>query len=981
MSFTFTEKAADELKGRIRRILQDECPDRADFGDMYVGTIHGYCFKLLKDISPVYRSFDVLDDPMRIAWLNKYENYYDNVHLEELREHHAGIARYRLIDLFVASADIVMTEDVDLDMMSDTESNTVFRKCYEAYRETLRKDKYFDFTSIMKELVDLLKRDSKAMKKATDQVKHVTVDEYQDVNSVQESLVEILSKGAKSVCAVGDDDQNIYNWRGSNVGIIRNFKKKYSKTYKVSEIALNINYRSTPEIISTCRGFIENNEPNRLSKAMTHNEELGRKYKDGDIVHMHFETEEEEFGFIVRKIRDLIGTDFTDKRNNKFSLSFGNIVVLVRSNYDGARLTQHFAENNIEAVSYGGQSVFEKAEVIFAMDCIAYVFGCKSYTDSFSYEMDELEERYRGIFPTDRFPQASVKKFAEKLERIRNNAALKLSKKPKDYLGGLGLQEYYHNILNAMGAETFDMGKVYNYNFAVLSDAVSDYEMVYQRLRASQVEGFVWFVTSFVKSKYSETIHNDPTIQDAVNVMTIHKAKGLEFPVVFVPCFYNRRGMGRQKPFVEDRLYNSSMYDGNEQDDRRTYYTAMTRSEKYLFITGSATPGKLKKRKPHRFMQEIPSEYFSRRLHPKMKASGYDPMPLNDVAYSTSFSELNSYDRCPKDFQLRHMYGFNAGVPPGFGYGTNLHNILNMIFNDFMEKKIVPTESQIKTMFDKVFKLRYAPGKMSEGMREKAENIIKRYVELNKQDFNRVLTTEKNFEFVIGKTLISGQIDLLMKVDENGNETGVEIIDFKSEEKTEGEYQMDHEKQLRYYALACKDSLDMNPSSAWVHHLSETDPAKRKSQVDISDSVLDDTKTGIDHQVANVLTRKFDAKPRNKEETCNDCDYQVICPMKSSAKGLTLPDVGNVQKKTSTADTSTNNGLSDGTMKKAKNDARNVTVIDDRTFEVVSSGSGKKYTIVDGKCTCLGFRNFYKNHSGKRTCSHLEAIKIFKNSS
>ena len=333
---------------------------------------------------------------------------HDKVHLKELQEHHTGIARYRLIDLFVASADIVMTEDVDLSKMSDTESNMAFRKCYEAYRETLRKDKYFDFTSIMKELVDLLKRDSKAMKKATDQVKHVTVDEYQDVNNVQESLVEILSKGAKSVCAVGDDDQNIYNWRGSNVGIIRNFKEKYSKTYKVSEVALNINYRSTPEIISTCRGFIENNEPNRLSKDMIHYEKLRRKYENGDIVHMHFETEEEEFGFIVRKIRELIGTDFTDKYGKPFSLSFGNIAVLVRSNYDGARLTQHFSENNIEAVSYGGRSVFEKAEVMFVMDCICYVFStAKTYTRA-NLVMDRLKERYDGVFPRNRFPHAKI---------------------------------------------------------------------------------------------------------------------------------------------------------------------------------------------------------------------------------------------------------------------------------------------------------------------------------------------------------------------------------------------------------------------------------------------------------------------------------------------------------------------------------------------------------------------------------------------
>ena len=121
--------------------------------------------------------------------------------------------------------------------------------------------------------------------------------------------------------------------------------------------------------------------------------------------------------------------------------------------------------------------------------------------------------------------------------------------------------------------------------------------------------------------------------------------------------------------------------------------------------------------------------------------------------------------------------------------------------------------------------------------------------------------------------------------------------------------------------------------------------------------------------------------PETRRKTCNECDYKVICPMKSSAKGLTLSDVGNVPKKTGTANTSTENGLSEATMKKAKNDARNVTMIDDRTFEVVSSGSGKKYTIVDGKCTCMGFRNFYRNHRGKRTCSHLEAVKIFKNSS
>ena len=949
---------------------------------MYIGTIHGYCAMLLKEIEPAYRSFDVLDEAMRIAWLNKYENYMVKVGLKKLQDSLSSqsyVSRFKVMDMFVASADIVMTENVNLAKINRNEQDRAFRECYKGYRKALQDDKYFDFTSIIRELVDLLKKEKKFLKKVNGIIKHVTVDEYQDVNSIQEELVEILSSGAKSVCVVGDDDQNIYNWRGSNVGIIRDFAKKYSSKYSVTEVNLDINYRSTEEVISTCRGFIENNT-NRLAKAMVHNKELSREYEDGDILHRHFQTEEEEFRFIVTKIRELIGSDFVSKHGKKFSLSYGNIAILVRSNSDGSRITNYLSQNNVEAISYGGQSVFKNPEVELAMDCISFVFSCKSYTQN-NLTVEEFKKRYKIVFPSARYAESDADEFVKKLQTIKSNADSKLAKKPRDYIGGLGLQEYYHNILNAFGAERFDFGRVYNYNFAVLSDAVSDYEMVYQRLRASQVEGFVYFVLSFVKSKYTETIHNDPTIQDAVNVLTIHKAKGLEFPVVFIPCFHSRSGFPRSPTFVDKSLYNSTMYDGDEEDERRTYYTAMTRSEKYLYMTGSERRDStgIRIRKPHRFMNEIPGRYFSKRLHPERKKSGLVPMPLSDVEYSTSFSELNSYDRCPKDFEMRHMFGFNAGVPPGFGFGTNLHNMLNMIFNNYIEKRMIPSETEIKKMFDRTFKLRYAPGEMSENLRKKAEKIIKRYVELNKQDFSRVLTTEKNFEFAVGKTLISGQIDLLMKVDESGKATGVEIIDYKSEEKTEGEYQMDHEKQLRYYALACKDSLDMNPSSAWVHHLSETDPAKRKSMVDISDRLLESTKKSIDQQVENVLSKNFDANPRNKKDTCKECDYSLICSEKEFERGMTLPDVkalSNGQGAQPASASAERGGLSKKTMEKAMKDSRNVTKIDGNTYEVVSSGSGTKYKIVDGKCTCQGFKTYYRKHSGKRTCSHIEAIRI-----
>ena len=203
--------------------------------------------------------------------------------------------------------------------------------------------------------------------------------------------------------------------------------------------------------------------------------------------------------------------------------------------------------------------------------------------------------------------------------------------------------------------------------------------------------------------------------------------------------------------------------------------------------------------------------------------------------------------------------------------------MLNIIFNDYIEKKKIPTTSEIKKRFEKMWTMRYATAAMSENARKKAEGIINKYVQMHSSDFDRVLKTEKNFEFVVGDALIAGVIDLLLKVDKSNKVTDVEIIDFKSGEKIDGEYQADHEKQLRYYATACRESLDLDPQRAFVQHLSEDDPKKAKTEVDISDKHLKQTRDHIEKQIKNVIARKFAARPRSQRKTCDGCDYKRIC--------------------------------------------------------------------------------------------------------
>ncbi|MEO9309605.1 MAG: ATP-dependent DNA helicase [Nitrososphaera sp.] len=868
VAFTFTEKAADELKTRIRKILDEECPKRADFGDMFIGTIHAFCFFILKEIEPLYRSYDVLDEAKRFAFLSKPQNFYHQVKLDRLKEHH-NLSYPKTIDRFLYSADIVMMENIDPSKITDKR----FVSCYRAYRKLLDKEKYFDFSTIIHTLVRVLKTDKEKRKLLRERVKHIILDEYQDVNKLQELLLGLLSEGAESVVVVGDDDQSIYHWRGSDVSIIRDFAKRYGKKYKVRDVCLDTNFRSTEAIVHTARSFIEHNV-NRLPKSMTHNPKLERKHEDGDIVHKHFQTEDDEFDFIVDKIRELNNTEFIDKKNRHYSLSLDDFAVLVRTNEDAARIINHFEKNGINCIAYSGKSVFDRPEVQLAMDCISYVFDCRGYKTDYPPDIKTLRSTYASVFNQETYPNANPDDFVAKINLIRQKAQKILGKSPKDYLGGLGLQEYYYLILNAMGAENFDFGEVMNYNLAQLSAAISDYETVWTRLRASEIGGFFWFVISYAQSHYAETQHSDTTIINAVKVLTIHKAKGLEFPVVFVPNFVLKQRRRQNFSFVDDRLYSVQKYEGDTEDERRIFYTAITRSEKYLFLTGCKRRHDRKRDiLPHPFIQEIDKKYFSTSLSTKKAKSVLPPKEEIVGIYSTSFSELSSYTRCPHDFRMRHIYGFNAGVPVTFGYGTNIHNVLNLIHSRYIREKKLPSDKEIEQTFERMFKLRYATKKISENMKKAGIKLVKNYVKLHSSDFNRILETEKNFEFVIDQALINGQIDLIKRVDENRNLAAVELIDFKTE-KQNGAYAVDFEKQLRYYAIACLESLGLKPKKAFVHHLDEG----TKSEVDISEKLLSETKHEIKEQVGKILKREFPAK--SDKEICQDCDYKLICPYK-----------------------------------------------------------------------------------------------------
>ena len=872
-AITFTEKAAGELKLRIRKNLGSEFSRRADFGDMFIGTIHAFCLEMLREMDPLYRTYDILDGPRRVAFLAKSGNYYNNIKLVRLEKKHS-LGFYQTVRQFIRSADIMLTESISPDDLTNTSFAEVFRN----YLRELDAERYFDFPSIIGRLVSTLEDDRGKLDLIEHRIRHVIVDEFQDVDPLQGKLLDILSERAQSVAVVGDDDQGIYHWRGTDVSIIIDFGSETKG--RCTDVKLETNFRSTPEIVELASVFISNNL-RRLSKAMKPGPRLAMRYEQGDVQAELFESGEEELDFIVGRLRELQGTDFTDRRNIPFSISWSDIAVLTRTNSWASKIIDRLEREGIPAVASSGESIFERPEVQFALDCLSYVFGARRMgRDGMVLPSTEfLRTSYAEIFKQEMFSLADPSLFVRRIDRIRDDMKELLKKGDKDYLPGLGLQEIYHRVLQAAGADRFDFGDVYNYNLAALSQAVSDYESVWVRLRASEVKYFFNFVSAYGDDAYQDPRHSDQGLVDAVRIMTIHKAKGLEFPVVFIPDFVERRSPNETQTFVDRDLYNHDRYRGGEEDERRVYYTALTRSEKYIFMTGSQTvPDRRRPRRMHRFLGEMPEKYLSGTSVLSRSRSGFPPRLRATGEYETSYSEMISYLRCPEDFLLRNIYGFNAGVPAAFGYGSNIHNVLNMIHRQYIREGRIPDEREVESIIHRMFKLRYATREMEKGMMESAKKVIQHYVKVHSSDFTRILETEKRFEFVLDNALISGQIDLLKKLYNDGSIQQVEIIDFKTE-KQDGAYSADYERQLRYYAIACLESLNMNPEKAFVHHLDRNDPSNEFTEIDISEPKLREARDEIRTVVSKITDKEFYPSPSPTK--CAQCDYSRICSFRT----------------------------------------------------------------------------------------------------
>jgi len=855
IAFTYTEKAAAELKARIMKLCREQIPDKKGLAEMYVGTIHAWCMKVLRDNKYEFQKFSVLDEIKLKLFVDRYFN--------EIGMKHLNMERYKDTGLFIQLVGMIRESDFTPGVVVPDE----VRLALDAYEEKLMKHCYLDFTMIMTKALEFIQNDKEFRQRIKKNIGYLIVDEYQDVNPPQEKIIEEIIKLGANVCVVGDDDQTIFQWRGSDVRYIQGFEKRYKG---VDYVPLLDNFRSSRGIVDVALKCIHNNT-SRLDKEMK--PKGSQVYERGDILYNQYEDENQEIDFILNTIKNLRGVAFKDKDESEpRGLDFSDFAILLRKWKKADHIIERLQEENIPFIVSGVNNLFYRPE-IRASQAIFHYLG---------NDLDKGVLKDHWISLSDRLKPGNI------------DAAIKYLDKHKPenikYYEGFIIQEIFLDFLEIAGIREdvfedpdngisgYNMEEVIFYNLGMFSQIINDFETINFKLSPeNKLRSFLGFLRHSADGYYPEGwLNNSYKIPNAVLITTIFQAKGLEFPVVFIPGL-NKNYLPTSKHggksvwhFIDKKLIKDQYrYEGSEEDERRLMYVAITRSKKFLFITRA--PESRLYQKESIFGQEIrksefvfasPMRDFSERLK-------IDPRPLLELTnISLNFSLLKAFFDCPYSFKFYTFYGFQNPLGARMGYGSAIHNALMEVHRSFLEgKDIMPKD--LPGILQRHINFPYATTAMEEDMTKRANKAVEIYYDSNAEDFKNILFAEKEIQIDLGDgVIVNGFMDLITKKNLDGTEETT-IIDFKSTEDAQA-YNASID-QLQMYALGYNVLTGENADFLEIYNLDKNEPTKVELLVSDLDTIKEKIKKAAD-----------DIRENHLDGTCDD--PKCVCRYKTTKK-------------------------------------------------------------------------------------------------
>lgn len=647
LAITFTNKAAGELKERLRAMLGDTLG-----GDVNASTFHSACVRMLRrDAERIGfpKSFTIYDsdDQQRVI-----KQIYKDLMIDDkflpVKSAIGQISSYK--------DKLMSAEDVAAEVPANTKAQLI-SKIYTAYANRLKAAGAMDFDDLIFHTVKLLQNDAEAREYYQNRFRYVVVDEYQDTSIAQFHLVRLLAGGTNNVCVVGDDDQSIYKFRGATIENILNFEKVFTGA---KTIRLEQNYRSTANILNAANSVIKNN--------------MGRKGKtlwtesgEGEKVHHYTATNEQDE---ASHIADIIGEHLRE------GASLKDHAVLYRMNAQSNPIETYFARAGIPYRIVGGQRFFDRKEV---KDINSYLAVIVNPRDDVRLRriineparkigattIEKIGELAAGkgvpmleiIAHVRDYPE--LQRAAAALERFyemyRELCDLSVSEPLDEFVGDVIAKTGYEAMLKAMKEE----GETRRENLGQLVSSIKTYAD--QNGEDATLSGFLEEVALI------SDLDSYDTDADSVTMMTIHSAKGLEFPYVFVV------GM-------EDGIFPGDAAKYNEEDmeeERRLCYVAITRAKKELYLSSSRTRmifGQTRRNPPSTFLSEIDPGLLDETQSPELSSygsgfgAGYGSYSTNVPGGRSGYSGA-SRGYLNSEYNAKPRGGFGSGYSSGFVSG------------------------------------------------------------------------------------------------------------------------------------------------------------------------------------------------------------------------------------------------------------------------------------------------------------------------
>ena len=853
VAFTFTDKAAAELKQRIVERCQEELGDVAGLAEMYVGTIHGFCLELLKTEVPKFLKYEVLNDVQQILFIDRNSKKAGLTTSTDLK----GQPLRRWVDTprYAQALSIFREATVDKKKLKKCS----VREGFDAYRDLLEGKSQLDYSAILYEAVDVLSSDKDLRKRLAERVKQVIVDEYQDLNPVQEAVVHELHELGAHVCVVGDDDQTIYQWRGSDVRNILDFAERYPK---VKQIRLEENFRSSEGMVETARAFVEQNAE-RLPKAMKPT--AAQDFEPGDLVALSFADPDEEAAWIAQTCKALRGVATKDGEKRR-GISWSDMAVLLRSvRKNGEPITRALDAAGIPYVVAGMNNLFETREAEAARQLFYFMDG---QTDEAAL-LAAWEQARTGA------KKAPLKAAIANAAKSRANMA-----KGDKPFGFYSIQRQFLAFLEDAEireeAVPDSRGEVLFYNLGKFSQLISDFETIhYHSAPVEKYKSFAGFLAHGAEEAYPEGWQdNQYANPDAVRIMTVHQSKGMQWPVVFIPALLRNRfpskvqgGRSVWHLIPEAAVKGHDRYRGTIEDERRLFYVAMTRSQKFVFFTWAPVPGNQLYQKVSQFWENIlASKHIKRKAQDYAKRKRLAPTPRAGIANVVlSFSDLKYFFECPYQFKLRILYGFNAPIHEALGYGKSLHDALAEVHQRAIRKDYA-ADKEIPDLLARHLHAPYAYPALRDNIEKAAEKVLRNYLTDNRKDFDKIEYSEKSIEINLGDGVtVKGRIDLVRRLDTNKTY----IVDLKSNDRVQAEEVT--ETQLHIYALGYQELTGKRADYVETYALEE----RKRTPRSVDDDFIVDVKDKVRGAAKALRTGAMPVAPETKK--CGACDYRRLC--------------------------------------------------------------------------------------------------------